>query len=142
MIMEDYFVSKQVAHRLKDLGFNDRCFAMWVGDTLMFEDVLKGTPVKDAMFVLNEYFTNSQETAAAPLFCQAIDFLLFAEVYIEETVMLGGGFCVMVRGVKNVYEMFTGKQKYAVLSKAIEYAYTQLNIDDELKGRINRFPQF
>ena len=56
--------------------------------------------------------------------------------------MLGGGFCVMVRGVKNVYEMFTGKQKYAVLSKAIEYAYTQLNIDDELKGRINRFPQF
>jgi hypothetical protein len=128
MLIENYFVSREVAFILKDLGFNDRCIAAWVGDTLYYGLSESPVPIQSATYLLNTYYANADDTATAPFFHQAIDYLLFAEIYIEESVMLGGGHSVIVRGVSKVYNIFMGHHKYKLLKDALEYAYTKLDV--------------
>ena len=102
MLIENYFVSREVAFILKDLGFNDRCIAAWVGDTLYYGLSESPVPIQSATYLLNTYYANADDTATAPFFHQAIDYLLFAEIYIEESVMLGVVIQLLLGGIKGI----------------------------------------
>ena len=77
--MKDQFVTYEIAKRLKELGFNERCFAMYNAKTVYFYPSANAGPIDQI-----RTFENSEDITSAPLWQQVIDWLRRKGIQVYE----------------------------------------------------------
>jgi hypothetical protein len=106
--MEDEFVTPEIALKVKELGFNEKCIAIYRKDRLMYlsaPEIINSTKIS---------------VIAAPLWQQVTDWM-YSNYKILISLYLPKDKSHLLWWVKSDVDDFYGDKQYAFL-KAIEYA--------------------
>lgn len=137
--MDKYFCDSETAKILRDLNFNDRCITFFYKGKLMFPFAISEVMIKmqDAPYFLNTDF-DDPDYWSAPLLSQAMEYMLMADIAIDEQRSFGNKYLLMIRNSKQILKVLTGSCRYKLQQAAIKYIidnYDLSAIKDRFKER-------
>lgn len=99
MNIQEQFCDSQTSKRLKDIGYNEKCFQLWKGDKLM-------------PLIYHNSMLSLPEESTAPTWMQAEEFLLYKyNVYISIQQLVSKKFSAIVAST-NQYSFDTIPEEF------------------------------